>query len=153
MAGKSAGFAIGVGINDAASAGLDAINKRIAALTAPAERFNKSLAKFGDVTGINRAAEGMQTLGDRALGAARAVERLAGPMVGITSAASLGGMVGAEPAMGRRGQFDQQDREPVEHAGRSAERVARCRAAGRQLGRRDGQQPERAVRDVACGVL
>ena len=26
MAGKSAGFAIGVGINDAASAGLDAIN-------------------------------------------------------------------------------------------------------------------------------
>ena len=93
MAGKSAGFAIGVGINDAASAGLDAINKRIAALTAPADRFNKSLAKFGDVTGINRAAEGMQTLGDRALGAARAVERLAGPMVGITSAASLGGMV------------------------------------------------------------
>ena len=62
MAGKSAGFAIGVGINDAASAGLDAINKRIAALTAPADRFNKSLAKFGDVTGINRAAEGMQTL-------------------------------------------------------------------------------------------
>jgi len=93
VAGKSAGFAIGIGINDAASAGLDAINKRIAALTAPAERFNKSLAKFGDVTGINRAAEGMQTLGDRTLGAARAVERLAGPMAGITSAASLGGMV------------------------------------------------------------
>jgi hypothetical protein len=93
MAGKSAGFAIGVGINDAASAGLDALNKRIAALSAPAERFNKSLAKFGEVTGINRAAEGMQTLGDRALGVARAVERLAGPMAGITSAASLGGMV------------------------------------------------------------
>ena len=60
--------------------GLDAINKRIAALSVPAERFNKSL---GEVTGINRAAEGMQTPGDRALGAARAVERLAGPMVGI----------------------------------------------------------------------
>ena len=92
MAGKSAGFAIGIGIQDGASACLDAINKRIAALSAPAERFNKSLAKFGEVTGINRAAEGMQTLGDRALGAARAVERLAGPMVGITSAASLGGV-------------------------------------------------------------
>src|ERR1700689_4405416 len=64
----------------------------IAAMSAPAERFNKSVMKFGEVTGINRAAEGMQTLGDRALGAARAVERLAGPMVGITSAASLGGM-------------------------------------------------------------
>ena len=76
MAGKSAGFAIGIGIADSASAGLDRINKRIAAMSAPAERFNKSLAKFGEVTGINRAAEGMQTLGDRALGAARAVEHL-----------------------------------------------------------------------------
>lgn len=92
MAGKSAGFAIGVGINDSASAGLDVINKRIAALTAPAERFNKSLAKFGDVTGINRAAEGMQTLGDRTLGAARAIERLAGPMAGIVGAGSLAGV-------------------------------------------------------------
>src|ERR1700733_14565085 len=61
-------------------------------MNAPAERFNKSLVKFGEVTGINRAAEGMQTLGDRALGAARAVERLAGPMIGITSLASLGGI-------------------------------------------------------------
>lgn len=93
MAGKSAGFAIGIGIADSASAGLDRINKRIAAMSAPAERFNKSLAKFGEVTGINRAAEGMQTLGDRALGAARAVERLAGPMVGLTSLASIGGIV------------------------------------------------------------
>src|SRR5277367_1527841 len=92
MPGKSAGFAIGIGIADTASAGLDAINRRIAALSAPAERFNKSLAKFGEVTGINRAAEGMQSLGDRTLGAARAVERLAGPMAGITGAASLGGM-------------------------------------------------------------
>ena len=71
MAGRSSGFAIGFGIQDNASAGIDAINKRIAALTAPAERFNKSLAKFGEVSGINRAAEGIQTLGDRALGAAR----------------------------------------------------------------------------------
>ena len=93
MAGRSSGFAIGFGIQDNASAGIDAINKRIAALTAPAERFNKSLAKFGEVSGINRAAEGIQTLGDRALGAARSVERLAGPMAGLTSAVSLGGMV------------------------------------------------------------
>jgi muramidase (phage lysozyme) len=93
VAGKSAGFAIGIGIQDGASAGLDAINKRIAALNAPAERFNKSLAKFGEVTGINRAAEGMATLGDRVLGAARAAERLAGPMAGITGAASLAGVM------------------------------------------------------------
>ena len=91
MAGRSSGFAIGFGIQDNASAGIDAINKRIAALTAPAERFNKSIAKFGEVSGINRAAEGIQTLGNRALGAARSVERLAGPMAGLTSAVSLGG--------------------------------------------------------------
>jgi hypothetical protein len=93
VAGKSAGFAIGIGINDGASAGLDAINRRIAAMHAPAERFNKSMAKFGEVTGINRAAEGLQTMGDRALGAARAVERMAGPMLSLSSLASLGGMV------------------------------------------------------------
>ena len=93
MAGKSAGYAIGIGIQDGASAGLDAINKRIAALQAPADRFNKSLQKFGEVTGINRAAEGMQTLGDRALGAARSIERMAGPMATITSLASLGGII------------------------------------------------------------
>ena len=93
MAGKSAGFAIGIGIRDSASAGIDALNKRIAGLTAPAERFNKSVQKFGEVSGINRAAEGVQTLGDRALGAARSIERLAGPMLTITSLASLGGIV------------------------------------------------------------
>ena len=93
MAGKSAGFAIGIGINDGASAGLDAINRRIAAMHAPADRFNKSMAKFGDVTGINRAAEGLQTMGDRALGAARAVERMVGPMLQISSLASVGGMM------------------------------------------------------------
>ena len=93
MAGKSSGFAIGIGIQDGASAGLDAINKRIAAMSAPAAKFNKSLAKFGEVSGINRAAEGMQTLGDRTLGAARAIERMASPMAAITSLASLGGVV------------------------------------------------------------
>jgi muramidase (phage lysozyme) len=93
VAGKSSGFAITVAVQDDASKGLDKINRQIAALNAPAERFNKSLAKFGEVTGINRAAEGMQTLGDRALGAARAVERMAGPMASITSIGSLGGLM------------------------------------------------------------
>jgi hypothetical protein len=91
MAGSS-GFSVIIGISDKASAGLDKINKQIAALTAPAQRFNKSLAKFGDVTGINRAAEGMATLGDRTLGTARAMERLVSPMTFLTSAASIGGI-------------------------------------------------------------
>lgn len=93
MPPKSSGFAISIGVQDSASTGLDAINKRIAAMSAPAEKFNKSLAKFGEVSGINRAAEGMQTLADRTLGAARAIERMAGPMADITRLASLGGVV------------------------------------------------------------
>ena len=103
MAGKSSGFAIGIGINDGASAGLDAINRRIAAMHAPAERFNRSMAKFGEVSGINRAAEGLQTMGDRALGAARAVERMAGPMLSLTSLASVGGMVAMTRQWARAG--------------------------------------------------
>jgi hypothetical protein len=89
-------MAITVGLQDDASPGLDRINKNIARMTAPAERFNRSLSKFGEVTGINRVAEGMQTLGDRTLGAARSAERLLGPMMGLTSLASLGGLIALE---------------------------------------------------------
>jgi len=93
MADRS-GFAIGVTVQDQASARLDAINRRIAGMQAPSERFNKSLAKFGDVTGLARAAEGVQALGDRALGAARAVERLATPLAGIAALTGAGGIAG-----------------------------------------------------------
>ena len=86
-------FSVTISAVDKASAQLDAINKRMAAMNAPAERFTKSLAKFDEVSGINRLAEGMGSLGNNALGAFRAVERLAGPMGAITSAASVGGLV------------------------------------------------------------
>lgn len=92
MSGNKGGFAVGISVVDQASAKLDAINKRLAGLSAPAERFNKSMKRFGDVTGITKAAEGMQAYGDRALGAARAVERLAGPLALLTSAGSLAGV-------------------------------------------------------------
>jgi hypothetical protein len=93
MSGNKGGFAIGIGITDSASAGLDRINKRIQAMTAPAEKFNRSFKRFGEVTGINKAAEGMQAFGDRTLGAARALERMASPMALLTSAGSIAGVV------------------------------------------------------------
>jgi len=89
----SNGFAISIGVVDQASAKLDALNKRIAAMRAPAERFNKSLAKFADTSGINRLSEGMSTLGDRTLGFARSIERAASPMAALTSAATIGGVI------------------------------------------------------------
>jgi len=124
VAGKSAGFAIGIGIQDGASAGLDAINKRIAALSAPAERFNKSLAKFGEVTASTvppRHADARRSRSGRGAG-------------GGTPAADGGDHLGreprrhggTEPAMGRGRQPDQQDQRRAEHAGLAAERATRA---------------------------
>jgi hypothetical protein len=131
---SNGGFAISVGVQDAASARLDAINRRIAAMQAPAERFNKSLARFGDVTGINRAAEGMQALGDRSLGAARAVERLATPM------GSLGALIGAGSIAGIAA-FSRQWAEAGNQIGKTAyllnapvETVSALRGAARLAG-------------------
>ena len=95
MAGNS-GFSVTISAVDAASAKLDAVSKRIAAMNAPAERFNKSLVKFGDVTGINKLSEGFLSVGNNALGAFRAVERMAGPMASITSATSIAGIAALE---------------------------------------------------------
>jgi hypothetical protein len=91
MAGSS-GFSVSIGLVDRASDGLDALNKRLMTLAAPAERFNKSMAKFGETSGINRSAGSMQQFGDRALASARAIERMAGPMGRITSLASIAGV-------------------------------------------------------------
>jgi len=91
VSGKS-GFAIGIGVVDEASAKLDALNKRIQALNAPSERFNKSMTKFGEVTGITRVAEGVKGLGDNALESARALERMVSPLGLLTSAASIAGI-------------------------------------------------------------
>ncbi len=92
MSGSKSGFAISVGVVDEASKKLDAINKRIAAMNAPAEKFNKSVAKFGEVTGINKLGEGMLALGNNTLGAARAIEQMVSPMAAITSVASVAGI-------------------------------------------------------------
>jgi hypothetical protein len=100
---SNSGFAINVALQDNASKGLDAINKRIAALQYTGDRLNKSQAKFGETSGINRVAEGMSTLGDRALGAARSMERLAGPTAAITGAATLAGLAELERRWGAAG--------------------------------------------------
>ena len=44
---SSSGFAISITAVDGATKVFDGLNKRIAALSAPAERFNKSMSKFG----------------------------------------------------------------------------------------------------------
>jgi muramidase (phage lysozyme) len=89
----SSGFAVAISATDNASKTLDSVNKRLAALSAPAERFNKALTKFGDVSGISRVAEGVQSLGRSSLAAFQSLDRMGGPLAAITSAASIGGIV------------------------------------------------------------
>lgn len=91
MAGSS-GFSISIKAVDQTAGPLDSINKRLARLSAPAERFNKSVAKFGEVSGINRVSEGFGSLGRSAHDAFMSVDRLAGPLAALTSAGSIAGM-------------------------------------------------------------
>jgi hypothetical protein len=93
MSGSKGGFSVGIGLVDDASAGIDALNKRLRALSAPAERFNKSMKTFGEVSGISRVAEGVKGLGDNALESARALERMVTPMGLLTSGASIAGVL------------------------------------------------------------
>ena len=90
---QNGNFSLTITAVDGASKVFDSLNKKIAGLTAPAEKFNKSLAKFGEVSGLNSAAEGVQSIGRSAADAFRSLDRMGGPMASITSAASLAGMV------------------------------------------------------------
>lgn len=92
MAGSS-GFAISITAVDKTAGALDGINKRLAKLSAPAERFSKALSKFGDVSGINRVSEGFGSLGRTAHDAFMSIDRVSGPLAAITGAASIAGIV------------------------------------------------------------
>ena len=103
MANSSNAFSVTISAVDKASAQLDAVNKRIAAMNAPAERFNKSVARFGEGNSINKLSEGFLSLGNNALGAFRAVERMVSPMASITSAASIASIAEMERRWGAAG--------------------------------------------------
>ncbi len=86
------GFSIAITATDKASASLDSINKRIAALNAPAERFNKALARLGDTTGLSRLTEGVRGLGAGAADAFRSLDRMSSPIAALTGAGGIAGM-------------------------------------------------------------
>lgn len=95
MAG-SAGFAISITAKDQASGTLDSLNKRLAKLSAPADRFNKSLTKFSDVSGLSRVTESMRGLGKSAADAFVGLDQTGSRLASITSVASIAGMVALE---------------------------------------------------------
>jgi muramidase (phage lysozyme) len=105
MSGSRGAFTVGINAVDNASKVIDGVSRSFQRLTAPVEKFNKSVSKLGDVTGVNRLTEGLRGLGAGAADAFRSMDRLAGPMGAITGAASIAGMV---ELTRRWGQFGQQ---------------------------------------------
>ncbi len=89
----TAGFSVTISAVDRATETLNAVNKRMMALTAPAERFNKALSKFGDVSGIRRLSAGIGDLGRGAMATAERMSRILAPLSAITGALSLAGLV------------------------------------------------------------
>lgn len=89
---KRPGFAITVTTVDQATAGLEAINKSIARLSVPAEKFNKQVQGFGDVTGVTRMTEGVRGMSHGLLEGFRSADRLASTLGVITGVTSLAGI-------------------------------------------------------------
>lgn len=86
-------IAITISAVDGASAKLEAINKRLAAMSAPVTRLTKSFSRFGDASGITKLSKGFQDLGNGSLNAFRNISRVVDPLAAITGAASIAGMV------------------------------------------------------------
>ena len=99
----AAGFSITITAVDAASARIDAINKRLAAFNAPVERLQKSLGKFSQLSGMKAVGEGFERMSRAAYGAFQSVSRIVAPLAGITSAASVAGMYKLVEAWGQWG--------------------------------------------------
>jgi len=96
-------FAINISAVDGASKTIDGINRRIAAMQAPAERMSKSLNRFGEVSGVARLSQGMKSLGAESFGVFRSMERIVAPLSAIGGAASIAGVVELEKKFGALG--------------------------------------------------
>lgn len=105
---SSGGYAISITATDSATKVIDGVNKRLASLSAPAERFNKSLSKFGEVSGLSRVTEGIRDLGRSSLDAFRSLDRMAGPLAAMTGAASIAGVIELSRKWGEYGNRLQQ---------------------------------------------
>lgn len=96
------GYGLTVGVVDKASAPLNAINKRLAALRAPADAFAKSLSKFSDVSGINSMGSSLQTLTGHARSAAQSIGSI---VPGLTALTGAGVVAGLAQLINRMGAF------------------------------------------------
>jgi hypothetical protein len=101
---NSGGFSVVISAVDKLTAPINAINKTLAGIRAPAERLTKSLSKFGDLSGVNALGRGLTGIAGTAIRAATSVTKIATPLAAITSIASVGGVVAMVEAWAKFGQ-------------------------------------------------
>lgn len=92
MSGSRGGFSVTISAVDAASKQIDAVNARIRAMQAPAERVTKSLGRLSDTTGITALGNGMRSLARESLQVFENIGRIGGPLGAITGVASIAGL-------------------------------------------------------------
>ena len=97
------GFSITISAVDSASARIDAVNKRLAAMRAPVENLQKRLATFGRLSGITQVDAGFERMARGAYSAFQNVARVVAPLSAITGAASAAGMYRLVEAWGQWG--------------------------------------------------
>jgi hypothetical protein len=85
-------FAVTITAVDAASKQIDAINRNLKAMQAPAERLTTSFSKLAQTSGITALAHGMQNVAESSFKAFENIGRLVAPLGVLTGAASIAGL-------------------------------------------------------------
>jgi hypothetical protein len=125
------GVSVIIAATDAASAKIDAINKKLASMQAPVDRVQKSLARFADLSGINKIGRGLESVAGAAWSAFQALGRIVAPLGAITGAASIAGMAAL---VTRWGEFGTRLSAAATRAGLSATQLHTLQNSARLLG-------------------
>ncbi len=89
----AAGYSITISAVDRVTATLDAVNKKMARFTAPLQRAQASVQKFGQVSGLTRVGKAFGDISHSANDAFGKVSQIIAPLGAISGAASVAGMV------------------------------------------------------------
>ena len=88
----SNGFTVRIVAIDNATKAIDAVNKRMQALLAPAKAMQASLGRFANASGITKIGKGLESVARGAFSAFQSLARVVTPLSAITGAASIAGM-------------------------------------------------------------
>ena len=99
----SRGFAIQISAVDNATKQIDAINRNLKAMQAPAERLTNSFSKLAQTSGITALSHGMQNVADASFRALDNLGRLIAPLGVLTGAASIAGLSRLVTGFGQAG--------------------------------------------------